>query len=799
MKTTGLDDSFTNKWFGGEVGKVSAWKIRQIDYDHRVTMLSSRDDATKKILAESLLTQVEVGAASIRALNRLAEEQGQTSTEIRSLCASSLAMHQAAQEDARLREIRMDDRFSELLEAERESREALTGALEGVGERISDAIQAACEVLHGDMAHLQALSEESNKSLQRIEKLLTNPNDTSLRELIARAVKLTSQGMVTTGKWQRDNFQDAMGVIREVLLSAFGQSNPLIWFQKGYLIWQCAEGAQADDGVLSQFQEACEAFERSARLYGQEEQEWFKKALRHCAHMHYLLNNFSAAEEMLSMINKNDLDFDTAYDLARYKTKQGKLNEAVSLLFAKCIPESPSVLIRTFSEPDFIPLSELIINGLPKYTENLKQFPRRCVREYVDSTLSLLPDTRTYDCNWARFDHNFKPTYLGTSAQQLEIYKILSEIESSENPVEVQTKSDTFKKKWNNGILRTKSNNWGLVYAIALAPNLGPVAALPLIKGALNVSIAAFEKLPSSFPDLWSLEELQRLIDDPIFSSVRDQISQMIYAESKGSLWKSVWIEMSQFYGVFSQIRNRCKFYNLELKLSPLSVKMINIITSPKGVEGINFSELKTLETDLKVWQAELLGPVALVFPLRKSILSKLDQNHPLVNLTGLPAAVSSSIIFEIMLILGRYGQIQEACKDDNGNDCSDLAKFSDFISLMEHIGVYNQILLPHHKRYYKFSEEVKSGDDMKWKFEYSYYEYDDSFHRSCSLTLKSRETGGFIFSKKRFQLAKEPILFRDIKENVTNNGAVWRELLNRLPDENPVQYLFTDELKSNI
>lgn len=354
---------------------ISLNQIRSIDYDYQLNILADMPNETEKLLAKNYLAQLAYGNANLAALSQIADEQGNTSNEIANLASTTVQVKKAIEQSASENAIALDNGFNQVVEATWSAAYHVSGAIENLAMQMSEftdeIVNAICISQQRISEHLEVINNELNTvncNLIRIEEGIINPAEVQVQELIRRTNHLIREATLSKGEWQADNIKDALFVLKEAAKSPHGITNGFVWFQKGYCLWQSCK----DENDTNILEEAKQAFDRSARLFTAINFQYFVKALRHKAHMCYLLKDYVGAEASLLNIDTHKMDIDTSYDLARYKAVIGKNDEALKILW-NCINNRSSLSITIFADIDFVRMRSSIANLIEKLSVALKE------------------------------------------------------------------------------------------------------------------------------------------------------------------------------------------------------------------------------------------------------------------------------------------------------------------------------------------------------------------------------------------------------------------------------------------
>lgn len=381
-------------------GRVGYYAIRNIDNDFRIGLLASRL-GPNKLLAKTLLSQVEMGNVQLQFLDRQARAQGEANVELRNLSQMAASAHKAAEDFSQRFEVRMDAYVEETVRAAQESAERISRALgEGFdrtvdaiyenGELVVDAIGVATETLHHDLEGIGHYLEVSNETLKEIAKFLKSPGDTQVKELLERSSHLIDEGMKTHGKWRFENWRDALNALVEASGCTMGKTNPMVWFQIGFLTWKCNERSSDASVRQGKLVEARNAFDTAARLFTERGRTYYVKSIRHKAHMQYLLGDYRGALQTLRPLFGRAAVFqDAGIELARYYELNGMRKDALQLL-EECIDVYPTTALIIFGEPDFKSMVHEMITLVARVREEKKKRSRDRLAE-ISSPLMDAP------------------------------------------------------------------------------------------------------------------------------------------------------------------------------------------------------------------------------------------------------------------------------------------------------------------------------------------------------------------------------------------------------------------------
>ncbi len=381
-------------------GRVGYYALRTIDNDYRIGMLASRL-GTEKLLAKTLLSQVEMGNVQLQYLDRQAKEQGIMNVELRALRGASTATHEALSDFARRYEVRADAYVEETVGAIREGADLISSAIEDGfdrtidaiyenGRMVADAIGASTEVLKSALDDIGEQLRSSNDTLKQIAKYLETPGDTRVKELLARSTQLVDEGMKTHGRWRYDNWRDALVVLREAASCAIGSTNPMVWLQIGFLTWKCNERSKMEEQRRMKLSEAKDAFGAAARLFTERQASNFTRSIRHKAHMHYLLGDHRGALATVSTLLKRNASSEVMIEAARYNELVGNRQEALSLI-ERCIVSQPSYAISIFGEPDFGDMTGELIVLIAGVRERIKSSLSQKISAIAERSLAFDP------------------------------------------------------------------------------------------------------------------------------------------------------------------------------------------------------------------------------------------------------------------------------------------------------------------------------------------------------------------------------------------------------------------------
>ena len=338
--------------------------FRTLQYESRISALAGQDNALKTLAAENLFMQVEIGRRNLHGMEQMLTQQGQTNQEMHNLAATAQAMHKAIDRTASEQKIDMDQRFHQLDEslvrqtdrfqdAIHDLDEDLVNAIEASGELVADAIDCACEALQADLKHVSQVLSEQHATLRSIESALRNPGDVVVKELLGRATELLQAGAKSQGKWQQENWVDALDAARKATTYDLGRTNGFAWYLCGCLIWNC-EGLKAAPDAAS-LQEARDAFEKAARHFQGRNPACYTQALQALAFMHYKLGAFTDALAFLEETHLARNDFDITFEQARYEARCGRKEAALADL-RWCIKKRASSIFTAMACSDFEPI-----------------------------------------------------------------------------------------------------------------------------------------------------------------------------------------------------------------------------------------------------------------------------------------------------------------------------------------------------------------------------------------------------------------------------------------------------------
>lgn len=369
--------------FMGE-GRVGNYALRNIDNDYRIGLVADKL-GTNKLLAKTLLSQVEMGNVQLQLLDRQAREQGRTNDELRNLAHMTFSAHQATQEYMRQHDLRMDEYVEKTVQATYEGAERISGAIEAgfdaaidaiyeSGVMVTSAIEVSTEILKGELVSIGEYMKTSNETLAEMARYLKSPGDTKVKELLERSSQLIDAGMKSTGKWRYDNWRDALEALHEAAQTTIGKTNPMVLFQIGFLTWKCNERSKQASLRKEKLLEAQRAFDGAARLFLASSQKFHVKSMRHKAHMQYLLGDYRGALATLRpFLAKGVLHEDGGIECARYFELCDMRKEALVVL-EHCLSRSSSTAITIFAEPDFRRMSQEMVELVASTREKIRNY-----------------------------------------------------------------------------------------------------------------------------------------------------------------------------------------------------------------------------------------------------------------------------------------------------------------------------------------------------------------------------------------------------------------------------------------
>ncbi len=372
-----------------EDGRVGPFALRQIENDYRPGYLTNNPRIREDIPARAYLAQVEVGAAALNYAARQLDEQQQSKDVLRLVYGQSVLAHQSVQGELARLHVALDGGLqravSTIMEEGSLLREDLHNEFSSLAdvqreaaEHIGTTIIEATDLLRRDLHALHVVAEKQEHLLTDILSTLRSPKETQVTEYVRAATKLIALGYTQRGIRKYDTWKDAILHLEAASADPVGRTNPVVAMHLGVMLWKTH--AKLGDKKLARkgLTAAKDAFERASRLFEAESSDLSIRALRHYAHMQYLLSDSVGAYKSLSSVSEQHRTYDVLFDLARYAASLERVDDMLHFL-KQCVKIRPITSVSMFAEPDFRPYFGKLLQLLESMTRDVQQKIERSV------------------------------------------------------------------------------------------------------------------------------------------------------------------------------------------------------------------------------------------------------------------------------------------------------------------------------------------------------------------------------------------------------------------------------------
>ena len=295
---------------------------RRIDDHYHLAMIAERSEDIVGYQSKILNAQYATAVANIRGMAAIASNQAQTNDMLASLGYGIDGLRAG-----------VDD-------------------LNATASETLDAVYAQTDIIREGLSELADLLLQQGAAIRNVADILRKPYETQALELIKEAERALKQGMKSTGRTRKAEFDDAKRLTLAAIENPIGSRNFIVWFQQGWLQWKIDNNIEAAE----------ESFFQSRRLnvldrnpqYREENTLLAVNSIRHMAYMQYLQSKYEDAYQTIQEAHSLIFfDYDICYDTARYAARTGRQDEALARL-DDCIDLQPQTIVTMFSEGDFL-------------------------------------------------------------------------------------------------------------------------------------------------------------------------------------------------------------------------------------------------------------------------------------------------------------------------------------------------------------------------------------------------------------------------------------------------------------
>ncbi|MEO7719867.1 MAG: hypothetical protein ABIY70_26980 [Capsulimonas sp.] len=181
------------------------------------------------------------------------------------------------------------------------------------------------------------------KALVKVHDKMRGMYEAQTQVRRAESSRWLVSGMRRLGRDREEDFQDALRILRDLVLTPQGMQDYVAWFEIGWLLWKHERNLPESE----------EAFYRAQRLSASKGDAFYVKSLRHLAYVQHLQGRYPEAYETIQKALAASDEHDTRFDAARYAASRGFSEECLRLL-EQCIYDRPTTIISMFAEVDFL-------------------------------------------------------------------------------------------------------------------------------------------------------------------------------------------------------------------------------------------------------------------------------------------------------------------------------------------------------------------------------------------------------------------------------------------------------------
>jgi len=310
----------------------------QIEYDYQIRLIAQGMSSLKDYHLAALHLQAEAAAVQLRMMANLANSSNTMNAHLDQIGEGIGTLLSGV------------DHINESLEH-----------LNEIGYQTLDAIGDLSQVIEDALTRISLQMIEEGKLLASIDDSLRHPYKSQVRELRDEADKWLKRGAHETGRDQKEDWSDAIRLLRIVLESPIGRQDYVAFFQLGYLLWKLEDNLPAAEV----------SFHRAQRLSSDSGDFCYVESLRHLAQVQRLQHKYQDAYETINRALETSGEYETIYDGARYSALMGRDEESIGFI-NKCISAQPATIYTMFSEGDLRSIAPALLELASRRTHEAR-------------------------------------------------------------------------------------------------------------------------------------------------------------------------------------------------------------------------------------------------------------------------------------------------------------------------------------------------------------------------------------------------------------------------------------------